>query len=148
MKTSSSGWPVRTSRRQRILWRWLPRPKRSMKTSSSQRDPERSENAHSYVIVYNIIFYINRIGYLYCTWPLSNVRLYPCLFYFLLTADFITVPQQVNIDHFTKDVTLRNLVTLSSSTFDLAQKRIYALMEKDSFGRFLRSDQYLELLVN
>lgn len=54
----------------------------------------------------------------------------------------------MNIDHFTKDVTLRNLVTLSSSTFDLAQKRIYALMEKDSFGRFLRSDQYLELLVN
>ncbi|XP_032428723.1 regulator of G-protein signaling 5-like [Xiphophorus hellerii] len=57
-------------------------------------------------------------------------------------------PREVNIDHFTKDVTLRNLVTLSSSTFDLAQKRIYALMEKDSFGRFLRSDQYLELLVN
>ncbi|XP_012727627.1 regulator of G-protein signaling 5a [Fundulus heteroclitus] len=57
-------------------------------------------------------------------------------------------PREVNIDHFTKDVTLRNLVALSSSTFDLAQKRIYALMEKDSFGRFLRSEQYQELLVN
>ncbi|PWA28586.1 hypothetical protein CCH79_00013554, partial [Gambusia affinis] len=57
-------------------------------------------------------------------------------------------PREVNIDHFTKDVTLRNLVALSSSTFDLAQKRIYALMEKDSFGRFLRSDLYQELLVN
>ncbi|XP_008404901.1 regulator of G-protein signaling 5-like [Poecilia reticulata] len=57
-------------------------------------------------------------------------------------------PREVNIDHFTKDVTLRNLVALSSSTFDLAQKRIYALMEKDSFGRFLRSDQYQVLLVN
>ncbi|MEQ2281993.1 Regulator of G-protein signaling 5, partial [Ameca splendens] len=54
----------------------------------------------------------------------------------------------VNIDHFTKDVTLRNLVALSTSTFDLAQKRIYALMEKDSFGRFLRSEQYQELLGN
>ncbi|XP_070764315.1 regulator of G-protein signaling 5-like isoform X2 [Enoplosus armatus] len=54
----------------------------------------------------------------------------------------------VNIDHFTKDVTLRNLVDLSPATFDLAQKRIYALMEKDSFGRFLRSEQYQELLVN
>ncbi|XP_067452290.1 regulator of G-protein signaling 5a [Thunnus thynnus] len=57
-------------------------------------------------------------------------------------------PREVNIDHFTKDVTLRNLVDLSPSTFDLAQKRIFALMEKDSFGRFLRSEQYQELLVN
>ncbi|XP_061594859.1 regulator of G-protein signaling 5a [Cololabis saira] len=57
-------------------------------------------------------------------------------------------PKEVNIDHFTKDVTLRNLVDLSGSTFDLAQKRIHALMEKDSFGRFLRSEQYQELLVN
>ncbi|XP_076010557.1 regulator of G-protein signaling 5a [Genypterus blacodes] len=57
-------------------------------------------------------------------------------------------PREVNIDHFTKDVTLRNLVDLSSETFDLAQKRIFALMEKDSFGRFLRSEQYQELLVN
>ncbi|XP_030647084.1 regulator of G-protein signaling 5a isoform X1 [Chanos chanos] len=52
----------------------------------------------------------------------------------------------VNIDHFTKDVTLRNLVDLSPSTFDLAQSRIYTLMEKDSFGRFLRSEHYQELL--
>ncbi|XP_071369042.1 regulator of G-protein signaling 5a isoform X1 [Centroberyx affinis] len=57
-------------------------------------------------------------------------------------------PREVNIDHFTKDVTLRNLVDLSPATFDLAQKRIFALMEKDSFGRFLRSEQYQELLVN
>ncbi|KAL4660122.1 regulator of G-protein signaling 5-like [Arapaima gigas] len=47
-------------------------------------------------------------------------------------------PREVNIDHFTKDVTLKNLVGLSPATFDLAQKRIFALMEKDSFGRFLR----------
>ncbi|XP_034002051.1 regulator of G-protein signaling 5-like [Trematomus bernacchii] len=57
-------------------------------------------------------------------------------------------PREVNIDHFTKDVTLRNLVDLSPATFDLAQKRIFALMEKDSFGRFLRSEQFQELLVN
>lgn len=55
---------------------------------------------------------------------------------------------QVNIDHFTKDVTLRNLVDLSPTTFDLAQKRIYTLMENDSFGRFLKAEQYQELLVN
>lgn len=55
---------------------------------------------------------------------------------------------QVNIDHFTKGVTLRNLVKLSPATFDLAQKRIYALMEKDSFGRFIRSELYQDLLAN
>lgn len=64
--------------------------------------------------------------------------------------DFIQTegPREVNIDHYTKDVTLRNLVNLSPETFDVAQKRIFALMEKDSFGRFLRSEQYQELLVN
>uniref|UniRef100_A0A3Q3X0P4 RGS domain-containing protein n=1 Tax=Mola mola TaxID=94237 RepID=A0A3Q3X0P4_MOLML len=64
--------------------------------------------------------------------------------------DFIQAegPREVNIDHFTKDVTLRNLVNLSPTIFELAQKRIYALMEKDSFGRFLRSEHYQELLVN
>lgn len=63
--------------------------------------------------------------------------------------DFIQAegPREVNIDHFTKDVTLRNLVDLSPATFDLAQKRIYGLMEKDSFGRFLRSEQYQELIM-
>ncbi|KAK2889278.1 hypothetical protein QQF64_028594 [Cirrhinus molitorella] len=62
--------------------------------------------------------------------------------------DFIQTggPKEVNIDHFTKDVTLRNLVDLSPSTFEVAQSRIYTLMEKDSFGRFLRSEQYQELL--
>ncbi|XP_062853140.1 regulator of G-protein signaling 5a [Trichomycterus rosablanca] len=62
--------------------------------------------------------------------------------------DFIQTggPKEVNIDHFTKEVTLRNLVDLSSATFDLAQSRIYSLMEKDSFSRFLRSEQYQELV--
>ncbi|XP_063057288.1 regulator of G-protein signaling 5a [Engraulis encrasicolus] len=62
--------------------------------------------------------------------------------------DFIQTggPKEVNIDHVTKDVTLRNLVDLSSATFDLAQSRIFTLMEKDSFGRFLRSEMYQELI--
>ncbi|XP_018609323.1 regulator of G-protein signaling 5-like [Scleropages formosus] len=55
-------------------------------------------------------------------------------------------PREVNIDYFTKDMTLRNLVALSPSTFDLAQKRIYSLMEKDSFARFLQSKQYQGLI--
>ncbi|XP_062411743.1 regulator of G-protein signaling 5a [Sardina pilchardus] len=63
--------------------------------------------------------------------------------------DFIQTggPKEVNIDHVTKDVTLRNLVDLSPATFDLAQSRIFTLMEKDSFGRFLRSEMYQELLI-
>ncbi|XP_039591840.1 regulator of G-protein signaling 5-like [Polypterus senegalus] len=55
-------------------------------------------------------------------------------------------PKEVNIDHFTKDVTIQNLVEPTPTTFDLAQKRIFALMEKDSFARFLRSELYQELL--
>lgn len=55
-------------------------------------------------------------------------------------------PKEVNIDHFTKDITMKNLVEPSSRSFDLAQKRIYALMEKDSLPRFVRSEFYKELI--
>lgn len=55
-------------------------------------------------------------------------------------------PREVNIDHFTKGVTLKNLVEPSPTSFDMAQKKIHALMEKDSLPRFLRSDLYLELI--
>lgn len=53
---------------------------------------------------------------------------------------------QVNIDHFTKAVTMKNLVEPSPSSFDIAQKRIFALMEKDSLPRFVRSEFYQELI--
>ncbi|XP_034265681.1 regulator of G-protein signaling 5 [Pantherophis guttatus] len=55
-------------------------------------------------------------------------------------------PKEVNIDHFTKSVTMKNLVEPSVSTFDLAQKRIFMLMEKDSLPRFVRSNLYEELI--
>ncbi|GAB1285669.1 Regulator of G-protein signaling 5 [Apodemus speciosus] len=55
-------------------------------------------------------------------------------------------PKEVNIDHFTKDITMKNLVEPSPRSFDLAQKRIYALMEKDSLPRFVRSEFYKELI--
>ncbi|XP_075038607.1 regulator of G-protein signaling 5 [Mixophyes fleayi] len=55
-------------------------------------------------------------------------------------------PREVNIDHFTKDVTMKNLVEPSTSSFDLAQKKIFALMEKDSLPRFIRSEIYQELV--
>ncbi|XP_006209098.1 regulator of G-protein signaling 5 [Vicugna pacos] len=55
-------------------------------------------------------------------------------------------PNEVNIDHFTKDITMKNLVEPSPSSFDVAQKRIYALMEKDSLPRFVHSEFYQELI--
>ncbi|XP_003219902.1 regulator of G-protein signaling 5 [Anolis carolinensis] len=55
-------------------------------------------------------------------------------------------PKEVNIDHFTKSVTMKNLVEPSESTFDLAQKKIFMLMEKDSLPRFVRSSIYQEFI--
>ncbi|XP_035188746.1 regulator of G-protein signaling 5 isoform X1 [Oxyura jamaicensis] len=55
-------------------------------------------------------------------------------------------PKEVNIDHFTKAMTMKNLVEPSPSSFDMAQKRIFALMEKDSLPRFVRSEFYQELI--
>ncbi|XP_059531117.1 regulator of G-protein signaling 5 [Myotis daubentonii] len=55
-------------------------------------------------------------------------------------------PKEVNIDHFTKDITVRNLVEPSPSSFDVAQKRVHALMEKDSLPRFVRSEFYQEFM--
>lgn len=53
---------------------------------------------------------------------------------------------QVNIDHVTKDITEKNLAEPSLSSFDVAQSRVHALMEKDSLPRFLRSELYQELV--
>uniref|UniRef100_UPI00398F1896 regulator of G-protein signaling 3-like isoform X1 n=2 Tax=Pristiophorus japonicus TaxID=55135 RepID=UPI00398F1896 len=53
--------------------------------------------------------------------------------------------REVNLDSHTRDVTARNILSPTRSTFDLAQKRIFGLMEKDSYPRFLRSDLYLDL---
>uniref|UniRef100_A0A8C5KQF8 Regulator of G-protein signaling 5 n=1 Tax=Jaculus jaculus TaxID=51337 RepID=A0A8C5KQF8_JACJA len=55
-------------------------------------------------------------------------------------------PKEVNIDHFTKAITMKNLVEPSLNSFDVAQKRIHALMEKDSLPRFVRSEFYQEFI--
>ncbi|XP_041049005.1 regulator of G-protein signaling 3a isoform X3 [Carcharodon carcharias] len=54
--------------------------------------------------------------------------------------------KEVNLDSYTRELTKENLQKASRSCFDLAQKRIYGLMEKDSYPRFLRSDLYLDLI--
>ncbi len=46
----------------------------------------------------------------------------------------------------TREQTISELSTPTVHTFENAQKRIQALMERDSYGRFLRSDLYTTLL--
>lgn len=53
----------------------------------------------------------------------------------------------MNIDHETRELTRRNLEAATAACFDQAQGQARALMEKDSFRRFLRSPAYLALLA-
>ncbi|KAM3865681.1 regulator of G-protein signaling 5b [Diretmus argenteus] len=54
-------------------------------------------------------------------------------------------PREVNLDHVTKAITRENMEQPRHSCFDLAQAKIYTLMEKDCYPRFLKSSTYLEL---
>ncbi|KAM7387730.1 hypothetical protein PAMP_023950 [Pampus punctatissimus] len=55
-------------------------------------------------------------------------------------------PREINIDHETRDITKANMLVLSPSCFDLAQHKIYMLMAKDCYPRFLRSPAYGDLV--
>lgn len=57
---------------------------------------------------------------------------------------------EVNIDSKTSELVQKNLQAgkLSRFTFGAAQEHIFLLMKKDSYQRFLRSDQYKTLLAN
>lgn len=59
---------------------------------------------------------------------------------------FCFFPHQVNLDSYTRDHTKDNLQNVTRSCFELAQRRIYGLMEKDSYPRFLRSELYVDLI--
>ncbi|XP_051944622.1 regulator of G-protein signaling 5b [Hippocampus zosterae] len=48
-------------------------------------------------------------------------------------------PREVNLDHVTKAITKENMKRPTQSCFDLAQAKIYTLMEKDCYPRFLKS---------
>ncbi|XP_043939188.1 regulator of G-protein signaling 3-like [Protopterus annectens] len=58
----------------------------------------------------------------------------------------IQSPREINLDSRTREITSSNMSSPTHTCFDLAQKRIYGLMEKDSYPRFLRSELYQELL--
>ncbi|KAL2097980.1 hypothetical protein ACEWY4_007187 [Coilia grayii] len=48
-------------------------------------------------------------------------------------------PKEVNLDHETKTITVKNLENPTTCCFDLARSKIYSLMEKDCYPRFLKS---------
>ncbi|XP_042317192.1 regulator of G-protein signaling 18 isoform X2 [Sceloporus undulatus] len=55
-------------------------------------------------------------------------------------------PKEVNLDFNTKACTSESMKHPILNTFDAAQNKIYALMEQDSYPRFLRSNLYLDML--
>ncbi|XP_061094892.1 regulator of G-protein signaling 5-like [Conger conger] len=57
-------------------------------------------------------------------------------------------PKEVNIDHETRCATKCNLEQPTLTCFDSAQQKIYTLMEKDCYPRFLSSAVYQDLLKN
>ncbi|KAM3873966.1 regulator of G-protein signaling 3a [Diretmus argenteus] len=63
-------------------------------------------------------------------------------------AEYIAIQscKEVNLDSYTRDHTKDNLQNVTRSCFDLAQRRIFGLMEKDSYPRFLRSELYVDLV--
>ncbi|XP_036425461.1 regulator of G-protein signaling 8 [Colossoma macropomum] len=62
--------------------------------------------------------------------------------------EFIDVqaPKEVNIDFRTREETKQKLLEPTSSSLNEIQAKVYSLMEKDSYPRFLRSKIYQELL--
>ncbi|XP_067328021.1 regulator of G-protein signaling 3 isoform X6 [Anolis sagrei] len=65
-----------------------------------------------------------------------------------LFAEYIAIQscKEVNLDSYTREHTKENMRTLTRGAFDLAQGRIFGLMEKDPYPRFLRSELYLDLV--
>lgn len=63
--------------------------------------------------------------------------------------DFISVhaTKEVNLDSYTREETSQNLLEPTTSCFDTAQQKIFILMEKDSYRRFLKSRFYLDLVL-
>jgi len=52
------------------------------------------------------------------------------------------------LDSTTRTATISSLDNPSKDTFELAQHKIQALMEKDSYPRFIESELYQQLLDN
>ncbi|XP_006026559.1 regulator of G-protein signaling 2 [Alligator sinensis] len=61
--------------------------------------------------------------------------------------DFIEkeAPKEINIDFQTKNLIAQNIQEANHTCFSAAQKRVYSLMENNSYPRFLESEFYQEL---
>jgi len=59
----------------------------------------------------------------------------------------VCVCMQINLDSKTREETAVKMVSPDRMTFEVAQKRIQALMAKDSYPRFLRSEFYRHQLA-
>ncbi|XP_041073685.1 regulator of G-protein signaling 4-like [Polyodon spathula] len=55
-------------------------------------------------------------------------------------------PKEVNLDSSTREETSRNLLEPTTACFDEAQRKIFLLMEKDSYQRFLKSKIYQDMI--
>lgn len=58
---------------------------------------------------------------------------------------FVFIIIQVNLDFHTKEIISKSIIQPTLHSFDVAQSRVYQLMEQDSYMRFLKSDIYLDL---
>uniref|UniRef100_A0A8C7GX18 Regulator of G protein signaling 2 n=6 Tax=Oncorhynchus TaxID=8016 RepID=A0A8C7GX18_ONCKI len=54
-------------------------------------------------------------------------------------------PKEINLDYQTKDAIVQSLCLPSLTCFLLAQKKVFSLMENNSYPRFIHSELYKEL---
>ncbi|XP_048832520.1 regulator of G-protein signaling 4-like [Brienomyrus brachyistius] len=57
----------------------------------------------------------------------------------------VNSPREVNLDSATREETRKNLQNAAPSCFEEAQRKIFLLMEKDSYRRFLNSKLFLDM---
>lgn len=65
-------------------------------------------------------------------------------------SEFISVQaaKEVNLDSFTREQTSQNVLEPTITCFDEAQRKIFSLMKKDSYRRFLKSHFYLDFMAS
>ncbi|KAI4828375.1 hypothetical protein KUCAC02_022471 [Chaenocephalus aceratus] len=55
-------------------------------------------------------------------------------------------PREINIDYRTREKTKQTLKVPSPTSLNEVQSKVYSLMEKDSYPRFLRSKMYQDIV--
>ncbi|XP_026199791.1 regulator of G-protein signaling 2 [Anabas testudineus] len=54
-------------------------------------------------------------------------------------------PKEINLDYHTRNAIIQSLHEPTATTFVAAQRKVYSLMENNSYPRFIHSDLYKEL---